>query len=96
MILLKLIYKPFGIVIGLITGLFAKKVFDFIWARFDDEEPPEAEHRDVSMPKLIAANAVQGAIFRGVRAGSDHYTRAAFSRATGVWPGEKEPDEARL
>ncbi len=48
------------------------------------------------MPKLIAANAVQGAILRGVRAGSDHYTRAAFSRATGVWPGEEKPDEAKL
>jgi len=92
----KVLFIPISIAGSLIAGILSKKLFDFIWARFDDAEPPEAEHREVSMPKLIAANAVQGAIMRGVRAGSDHYTRAAFSRATGVWPGEEKPDEARL
>jgi hypothetical protein len=92
----KILFIPFSIAGSVIAGMLSKKVFDFIWARFDDQEPPEAEHRDVSMAKLVAANAVQGAIFRGVRAGSDRYSRLAFSRATGVWPGEKEPDEAKL
>jgi hypothetical protein len=92
----KILFIPVSITGSLLAGLLSKKLFDFIWARFDDAEPPEAEHRRVSMPKLIAANAVQGAIIRGVRAGSDHYSRFVFSRATGVWPGEEEPDEARL
>ncbi|HEX6116371.1 MAG TPA: DUF4235 domain-containing protein [Solirubrobacterales bacterium] len=92
----KVLFIPFSIAGSLIAGMLSKKLFDFIWARFDDAEPPEAEHRDVSMAKLVAANAVQGAIFRGVRAGSDRGSRAAFYRATGVWPGEKEPDEAKF
>jgi hypothetical protein len=92
----KILFIPFSLAGSLMAGMLGKKIFDFIWARFDDEEPPEAEHRDVSMAKLVAANAVQGAIIRGVRAGSDRYSRLAFSRATGIWPGEKEPDEARF
>jgi hypothetical protein len=64
-------------------------------ALVDDQEPPEAEHRDVSFPKLLVANAIQGALFRAVRAGTDRGTRLSFYRATGTWPGEEEPDTAR-
>ena len=92
----KILFIPFSIAGSLIAGFTAKKIFDFVWARVEDAEPPEAEHRDVSMGKLVAAQAVQGAIFRGVRAGTDRSSRLAFMRATGVWPGEQEPDEARL
>ncbi len=92
----KILFIPFSIVGSLIAGFAGKKLFDFIWARFDDEEPPEAEHRDVSMAKLLAANAIQGALFRAVRAGTDRGTRLSFYRATGTWPGEEEPDPARI
>ena len=40
-----LIYKPFGIVLGLLAGLLGKKLFDFVWTKIDDEEPPEAHDR---------------------------------------------------
>ena len=93
---MKLLYKPFGIVFGILAGLVSKRIFDFIWARFDDAEPPEAEHLDVSWPKLLLANAVQGGVFRATRAGADRGSRLAFYRATGVWPGEQEPDEAKF
>jgi hypothetical protein len=92
----KILFIPVSVLGSLVAAFASKKLFDFVWARFDDREPPEAEHRDVSMVKLVAANAVQGAIFRGVRAGADRGSRVAFFRATGVWPGEQEPDEARL
>ena len=92
----KILFIPISITGSLIAGLVGKKIFDFVWARFDDEEPPEAEHRDVSWAKLIVANAIQGAIFRSVRAATDRSTRLSFYRATGAWPGEEEPDEARI
>ena len=92
----KILFIPFSVVGSLLAGFAGKKLFDFIWARFDDAEPPEAEHRDVGWGKLVAANAIQGAIFAGVRASADHGSRVAFQRATGVWPGEEEPDEAKL
>jgi hypothetical protein len=92
----KILFIPFSIAGSLIAAFLSKKLFDFIWARIDDQEPPEAEHRDVSWPKLLAANAIQGALFRTVRAGADRGTRLSFYRATGSWPGEEEPDPARL
>ena len=35
-----LIYKPFGIVLGIVAGLVGKRIFDFVWTKVDDEEPP--------------------------------------------------------
>ena len=34
------IYKPFGIILSLIAAQLGKKVFDFVWTKIDDEEPP--------------------------------------------------------
>jgi hypothetical protein len=92
----KILFIPFSIMGSLIAGFAGKKAFDFIWARFDDAEPPEGEDRDVPWGKLLVANALQGGIFRATRAGADHGSRLAFFRWTGVWPGEQEPDEATL
>ena len=40
---MKLIYKPFGIILGILGGLLGKRLFDFVWTKIDDEEPPEAD-----------------------------------------------------
>jgi hypothetical protein len=89
---MKLIYKPFGIVLGLLAGFLGKKIFEQIWGVIDDQEPPEPKHRDISYGKLIAAMALEGAIFRIIRALFDHEARRVFARATGEWPGEEEPE----
>ena len=34
-----LIYKPFGMLFGILAGLIGKKLFDFVWTKIDDEEP---------------------------------------------------------
>jgi uncharacterized protein DUF4235 len=90
----KLLFIPFSIVAGLVAGFAAKKLFDLAWGLIDDEEPPEPEHRDVSWAKLAAATALEGAIFRTVRAVADRAMRLGFNRLTGSWPGEEEPDQA--
>lgn len=86
---MKLIFAPVGIVAGLLAGLLAQKAFDRLWAVFDDEEPPEADERDVSYPKLLAALLIEGAIFRLVKGVVDHGARSSFARFTGRWPGEE-------
>jgi hypothetical protein len=88
----RILFAPLSIVAGLIAGFFAKKLFDFVWSRIDDEEPPEAEHLEVTWPKVLLAAGIQGAIFRGTRAATDRGARTAFYRATGRWPGEEERD----
>ena len=89
----KVLFIPFSLAAGVIAGFASKKLFDVLWGVVDDEEPPEPEHRDVSWAKLAFAAALQGAIFRMVRALTDRASRLAFYRFTGEWPGEEEPEE---
>jgi hypothetical protein len=88
----RFLFAPVGIIAGLIAGMLAKKTFEQVWGLIDDEEPPESEHREISIPKLLLAGALQGAIFRAVKEASDHYTRRAFEGATGTWPGAERPE----
>ena len=88
----KLLFIPVSIGGGLVAGLVSKKVFDQLWGLIDEEEPPSSKHRDIDWRKLLLAAAVQGAIFRAVREASDHYSRRAFARTTGTWPGDEHPD----
>jgi hypothetical protein len=86
------IYKPFGIILGLLAGQVGKKLFDFVWTKVDDQEPPEATTEDTTWGRLLAAAAVQGVIFRVTRFVVDRYGAIGFHYLTGVWPGEKKPD----
>jgi hypothetical protein len=90
----KLLFIPFSLAAGLIAGLAAKKAFELAWGVVDDEEPPKPENRDTSWPKLAAALALEGAIFRAARGLADRGSRLGFYRLTGSWPGEEEPDQA--
>jgi hypothetical protein len=87
-----LIYKPFGIVLGILAGLAGKRLFNFVWTKIDDEEPPEPTTELTSWRKLLAAGAVQGVIFRLTRIVVDRYGAVGWRYVTGVWPGERRPD----
>jgi hypothetical protein len=89
---MKLLFAPIGIIGGLIAGLISKNIFDFIWSRISDEEAPEPDQRDISWPALVAATALEGAIFRVSRGVVERSSRMWFYRLTGSWPGEKEPE----
>jgi hypothetical protein len=89
---MKLLFAPFSIIAGLLAGFTAKKVFEQVWGLIDDEEPPEAEHRDATWGKVIVAAALQGAIFRATKEAVDRGARTAFASATGSWPGDDRPD----
>jgi len=89
---MKLLFIPIGVITGLVAGFLGKKVFDGLWGLVDEEEPPEAEHREIAFGKMVLANALQGAIFRATRAAADHGSRQAFARLTGSWPGEEAPE----
>jgi hypothetical protein len=90
---MKLLFIPFSVIGGLASGFVAKKLFEQAWGVVDTQEPPKPEHREVGFGKVIAAAALEGAIFKGTRAAIDHKSRQAFANATGTWPGEKRPDE---
>ena len=89
----RILFAPLSIAGGLLAGFVGTKIFQFIWGRFDDEEPPEPEHRETTWLKLGVALALQGAIFKLVRGAFDHGARRAFFKSTRTWPGETEPDQ---
>jgi hypothetical protein len=89
---MKLLYKPFGIIFGILGGLLGKRLFDFVWTKIDDEEPPEATTEQAQWGKIVVAAALQGMIFRATRAVIDRQGARGWFYLTGSWPGEKRPD----
>ena len=89
---MKIFFLPFSIVGGLLAGFISKKLFEQVWGLIDQEEPPEPKHREISVGKMAAALALEGAIFRMTRGLVDHGSRVSFARVTGSWPGEEAPE----
>jgi hypothetical protein len=87
-----LIYKPFGIVLGIVAALLGKRVFNFAWTKIDDQEPPEATTEATTWARLLSAAAMQGVIFKVTRVVVDRYGAIGWRYLTGSWPGEKRPD----
>ncbi len=87
-----LIYKPLGLVLSIVAALLGKRVFNVAWTKLDDEDPPKATTQETTWPKLVAAAAVQGVIFKTVRVVVDRYGALGWYYLTGSWPGEKRPD----
>jgi uncharacterized protein DUF4235 len=90
---MKLAFIPVSVLGGILAGLIGQKVFEAIWGKVDEEEPPQPDHRQVSLPKLAIALAIEGAIFRLVKGLFDHAARRGFARMTGAWPGEDAPEK---
>lgn len=91
----KLIYKPFGIVLGIVAGVLSKKLFNTVWGIFDDEEPPKPTTKETNWPKVIAAAAVQGLVFKTVRAVVARSGARGFEHLTGSWPGPKQTETSQ-
>jgi xanthosine utilization system XapX-like protein len=87
-----LIYKPIGIILGILGGLVGRQVFNQVWQRIDDEEPPEPTTRDTSIPRVLMAVALQGAIFSIVKMFIQRGGARTWHHFLGIWPGEKRPD----
>jgi Protein of unknown function (DUF4235) len=87
----RLLYKPLGLIMGVLGGLIAGTVFKRVWgvvAR--EDEAPKATDARRGWGEVIAAAAVEGAVFGGVKAFIDRAGATGFERLTGVWPGPTE------
>ena len=87
----KVLYRPFAMVLSTAGGLIAARVFREVWMRATPHHrrlaPTALESRYNARQVLVAA-AVQGAVFGVVKAGIDRAGARAFQRWTGDWPGE--------
>lgn len=88
----KLVFLPISIGGGLLAGLIGKKLFAVIWGLIDDQDPPKPEHRNVHVGKLLIALTIEGAIFSLIRGIVNHGSRHAYTRLTGSWPGDEQPE----
>ncbi len=90
-VLAKLFYKPIGI-LGAIAGRLSRRLFTAVWGRIDSgREPPRATQEHAGVRKVVAAAALEAAVFQGTRAAVDRAGARGFANLTGVWPGEREP-----
>ena len=83
----KVAYKPVGILLGVGAGALAGAIFKQVWrlAAGDDDAPNATdEHR--GWGEILAAAALQGAIFAVVKAAVDRGGAAGVRRVTGSWP----------
>jgi hypothetical protein len=91
---MKLFYKPFAIIAGLIGSRIAKSAFDGLWARIDEGAPPRPTTEDASLPKVVAAAALEAATMAGIGAAVDRAGARTFHYLTGIWPGDRHQQKA--
>jgi hypothetical protein len=84
----KLLFAPFAALGGVVAGIIGKRLFRSVWSLVDKEDPPDPDLPGASWPKVLAALALEGAIFHTTRGAVDRSTRELFARFTGLWPGE--------
>lgn len=83
----KLVYKPVGFILGAVAATAAGFVFKQVWrAVGNDEDVPKATDEDRGWGEILAAAALQGAIFALVRAAVDRGGAAGVRKLTGRWP----------
>lgn len=89
----RIVYKPFGLVVGVLGGMLAGAIFKRIWSAVaNEEEAPEATDERRGWVEVVAAAAAEGAVFGGVKALIDRAGAAGFASLTGAWPGDTKTD----
>ena len=89
---MKLLYKPFGLILGALGGMVGGALFKRIWKLSSgQDDTPSATAHNYTWREVLTAAAIQGAIFGLVKAAVDRAGATAFEKATGIWPGD-EPD----
>src|SRR5262249_8116438 len=83
----KVLYKPVGILGGIVAGMVAGAVFKQTWRLIGHEDQaPQPRDEDRNWSEILLAAAVQGAIFAFVKAAVDRSGATAMRRVTGAWP----------
>jgi hypothetical protein len=88
--MIKVLYKPWSIVFGVVGGMLASKLFAKLWAVLGNEQDTEPTERQTSWRTVIPAAALEGAIYAGVKAAAQRGSAQAFAASTGVWPGKDQ------
>lgn len=92
--MLKLLYKPVSLAASVMGGVLAGALFRRIWKLAAGEDAaPKATEEGRSWTEILAAAALQGAVFAIVRAAVSRGAAEGTRKITGIWPGEKAAPE---
>ncbi len=91
---MRILYKPFAIVAGLVAARLGRSAFRTMWAKIDPDEPPNPKAAEASMGKVVGAAALEAATMAGIAAAADRASARVFHYLTGFWPAKKKkPDD---
>lgn len=85
--MIKVLYKPLGIIFGLVGGMIASAVFSKVWkAVAHEDDAPDATDEDRRWREILPAVALKGAIAGVVRALIHRGGATGVRSLTGTWP----------
>ena len=90
---MKILYKPFAIVAGVVAARVGRETFRRIWGKIDEQDPPDPSTQDASLGKVVGAAALEAATMAAVAAAASRVSAQAFHHLFGIWPGKKEPEQ---
>lgn len=85
----KLLYRPLGMLFGVLGGLAASALFGQVWKLITGtKEAPTPTQKDRGWGEVLLAASIQGAIFGLVKAVIDRGGATGYDKLTGEWPGD--------
>ncbi len=90
----KLMYTPFSIIFGVLGSVAGKRAFSAIWERVSDEPKPSAQEPGLSLGRVAASAALEGATLAAATAVARQLSVRAFHYTFGVWPVKAKPPSA--
>jgi len=93
---MKIFYKPFGIVAGVIGARLGRQVFQGLWGSIDTLTPPEPTAGDAPLGKVVAAAALEAATMAAIGAVVDRMAARSFHYLFGFWPGKKRKPQIEV
>jgi len=84
---MKLLYKPFAIVAGIVGTKLGKRVFKRLWTAIDGRpEPPPPTTGEAPIGKVAAGAALEAATIAAIAAIVDRLSARTFRHLFGAWP----------
>ncbi len=85
----KILYKPVGMLVGVLGGLLATAAFNKVWGKIaDTDEAPDPTDKRATWGQVLLAATIQGAIFGVVKAAVDRGGAEGYRKVTGEWPDD--------
>jgi len=88
---MKLLYKPFAVVAGIVGERLGKRAFKALWSEIDDsDDPPPPTVGEVNLIKSIGGAALRAATIAAIAAVVQRLAARAFRQLFGVWPDKSD------